>query len=172
MAIHLIIDGYNIIRQSARLSSLEAGDLEAGRQALLACLTAYRRSRPQHKITVVFDGWQTGGYQENRDVLRGMIVIFSRRGERADEVIKRLLTKEGQRAVLASSDRELQDWAKRCGAIWINAGQFEQSYLQEGPESLPAEEEASSPGRGSQKKGPAHRPSKRQRQRQQRLRKL
>ena len=39
---------------------------------------------------IVFDGWQAGGLRETRDLHRGIRVIFSRRGERADEVIKRL----------------------------------------------------------------------------------
>jgi len=34
MALHLIIDGYNLIRQSPYLADIDARDLEAGREAL------------------------------------------------------------------------------------------------------------------------------------------
>jgi predicted RNA-binding protein with PIN domain len=171
MALNLIIDGYNLIRQSPYLQAMEARELEAGREALLASLAAYRQSRPQHKITVVFDGWEKGGLRESRDRRAGMTIIFSRRGEKADEVIKRLLEKERSRAVVVSSDRELQDYADRVGAAWISAPQFEASHLRgaaaggDEPEEEPSVQKAP-------KKGPAHRSPKRQRQRQQRLKKL
>ena len=172
MALHLIIDGYNLIRQSPYLQAVEARDLELGRAALLANLTDYRKSKPQHKITVVFDGWLGGDLKETRDRQAGMVIIYSRRGERADEVIKRLLDKERGRGVVVSSDRELQDYADRVGAAWISAPEFEISHLKGAApdEGDTAAEEASS--RGPHKKGPSHRAPKRQRQRQQRLKKL
>ena len=171
MAIHLIIDGYNLIRQSPRLSLLDAMDLEAGREALLEALAAYRRSRPQHRLTVVFDGWQGGELKETRDLFQGVKVVFSRRGERADEVIKRLLAKERQRALVVSSDRELQECADGVRAAWVGAGHFETAYLS-GNSSDFSEDEVDHPNQGTKKKGPARRKSKRERQRQQRLKKL
>jgi uncharacterized protein len=171
MAVHLIIDGYNLIRQSPGLSLLDAGDLEAGREALLELLAAYRRRRPQHHLTVVFDGWQAGDRKETRDLFQGVRVIFSRRGERADEVIKRLLAKERGRALVVSSDRELQVCAEGAGAAWVGAGHFETTYLCKGFEGLDeGTDEHSQPG--VKKKGPARRKSKRERQRLQRLKKL
>ncbi len=172
MALHLIIDGYNLIRQSPGLSRLDARDLEAGREALLESLAAYRRSRPQHKITVVFDGWQSGGSRETRDRIQGVEVIFSRRGERADEVIKRLLTRERQRALVVSSDRELQECAHRVGAAWVESAYFDAACLHGAPGEPPMEEEDERLRPGIRKKGPARRPSKRERQRRQRLKKL
>jgi predicted RNA-binding protein with PIN domain len=172
MSIHLIIDGYNLIRQSPYLQEIDLRDLELGRETLVSILAEYRQSRPQHKITVVFDGWLAGDLKESRDRRAGMAVIYSRRGERADEVIKRLLAKERGRAVVVSSDRELQDYAARVGATWISAPEFERSHLREAatPEKDAAEESMTS--RGPTKKGPSHRAPKHQRQRQQRLKKL
>jgi uncharacterized protein len=172
MSVHLIIDGYNLIRQSLWLSLLDARDLEAGREALLESLADYRRRRPQHKITVIFDGWQGGSLRESRDQVHGIGVVYSRRGERADEVIKRLLTREGRRAVMVSSDRELQDFAETVGAVWLAARQFESQYLQKSPPGLGPEEEEAEAGRGGAKKGPARRLKKSLRQKKQRLRKL
>jgi len=171
MSIHLIVDGYNLIRQSPELRRFEAQDLESGRQALLTLMAAYRRSRPRHQVTVVFDGWQAGGFQESRDQHLGVAVIYSRRGERADEVIKRLLRREGTRAVVVSSDRELQEWAVRVGAAWVSAQEFTGDHLLAAPGEEDTEEPPG-PARGPAKKGPAHRLAKKERQRQQRLRKL
>jgi predicted RNA-binding protein with PIN domain len=167
---HLIVDGYNLIRQSPRLQLLDAMDLQAGREALLELLAHYR-SRSHHQITVVFDGWQRGDLKESRDRHQGILIVYSRRGERADEVIKRLLARERERALVVSSDREIQDAAEQVRATWINAGEFESSYLP-GAETGEPEEDDSEATRGTRKKGPARRLSKRQRQRRQRLKKL
>jgi hypothetical protein len=169
---HLIIDGYNLIRQSPVLKHLDARDLEAGRAALLERLADYRRLRTHLSLTVVFDGWQAGGPTETRDLYRGVRVIYSRRGERADEVIKRLLSRERQRALVVSSDRELQAWAARLGAAWASAAEFD--LLSTRLPGAEADEPAAEETRrwAPAKKGPAKRPSKKERQRQHRLRKL
>jgi uncharacterized protein len=167
---HLIIDGYNLIRQSPDLQILDNQELELGRKALLERLASYR-SHSRHRITVVFDGWQGGDLKESRDQHQGILIIYSRLGERADEVIKRLLARERGRALMVSSDRELQDCARRVGAAWINASQFETCHLH--PGKSPAREEEDDPTPSSRvKKGPARRLPKEQRRRQQRLKKL
>lgn len=167
---HLIIDGYNLIRQSPDLQRLEARELEAGREALLERLAPYHR-RSRHQITVVFDGWQGGHRVESRDRRQGILVIYSRLGERADEVIKRLLSRDRERAVVVSSDRELQDCARQVGATWINAARFAALHLL--PGKPPAPDETDEPGpKNGLKKGPARRLPKAQRRRQQRLKKL
>lgn len=173
MAVHLLVDGYNLIRQSLSLSEIEAGDLEAGREALLAALAEYRRRRARHAVTVVFDGWRGGGLRESHAFYQGIKVIYSRRGERADEVIKRLLSREGRRAVLISSDRALQAAAERAGAVWLSAEEFERRCLTADPDirepGEPADQGDPPPGR---KKGPARRLKKKWRLKKQRLRKL
>jgi len=171
MSLHLVIDGYNLIRQSPWLSLLDARDLEAGREALLQTLSDYRRRRPQHKITVIFDGWQGGAFRESRDLCRGVEIIYSRRGERADEVIKKVLAREGRRVVMVSSDRELQICAEKTGATWVAAGQFEMRFLRNSGDLDPADEEIPAHAGGA-KKGNAHRLKKSLRQKKERLRKL
>jgi uncharacterized protein len=172
MSLHLIIDGYNLIRQSPWFSLMDARDLEEGREALLQALSDYRQRRPKHKVTVIFDGWQGGALQESRDLCRGVGVIYSRRGERADEVIKRFLTREGRKVVMVSSDRELQVFAEKAGATWVAAGQFETQYLRNTGTNGEGESEDTPVPRGNAKKGPAHRLKKSLRQKKDRLRKL
>jgi hypothetical protein len=168
---HLIVDGYNVIRQSPRLQFLDVMDLQAGREALLELLAHYRR-RSHHQITVVFDGWQRGDLKESRDRYEGILIIYSRRGERADEVIKRLLSQERERSLVVTSDREIQVCAEQAKAAWISAGEFESSHLHDPAGSAGPDAETDSSTRGTHKKGPARRLSKRLRQRQQRLKKL
>jgi len=88
MAFHLLIDGYNLIRQSPELRRFDKKGLEQGREMLLKELLAYQRMK-KHAMTVVFDGWIEGHFSESHARVGGIAVIFSRRGEKADEVIKR-----------------------------------------------------------------------------------
>ena len=88
-------------------------ELQAGREALLELLAQYR-SRSHHRITVVFDGWQHGDLKESRDRHQGMLIIYSRRGERADEVIKRLLHQERERALVVTSDQGNSGVRRTC----------------------------------------------------------
>jgi hypothetical protein len=172
MAIHLIIDGYNLIRQSPELLAQEAQDLRRGREALLEKLAAYRRLK-KHAITVVFDGWESGEFMGNRDHFQGMLIIYSRRGEKADEVIKRLAERERERGLIISSDRDIRDHAARAGAAVLSAEEFyfRLHYACSGENSEAAEADEIS-GPGTKKKGPAHREPKKLRRQNRRVKKI
>ena len=106
MAVHIIIDGYNLIRQSAELSLLDRRDLQQGREALLELLAAYKKIK-RHQITVVFDGTDAYSLYRQRDQTKGIKILFSRRGETADTVIKRMVEREREGALVVSSDRDV-----------------------------------------------------------------
>jgi predicted RNA-binding protein with PIN domain len=91
---------------------------------LLRDLSAYRQ-RKGHPITVVFDGWQQGLGSERREHRAGIEVIYSRRGERADQVIQRLAGEFGRDCAVVSSDREVADFAKLRGSFIMAAAEFE-----------------------------------------------
>jgi len=124
MPIHIIIDGYNLIRQSAALSAMDEQDIMLGREALVDMLAAYRKIKP-HRITVVFDGSRSPAFSPQRNSQKGISMCFSRRGESADDVIKRMAHREREKALVVSSDREVADSASSCGAATISARQFE-----------------------------------------------
>jgi len=84
MAVHIIIDGYNLIKQSPVLSRLDHMDIEKGRNELISRLAAYRKVK-KHGITVVFDGCKGGGIKQERTRDRGINIVFSKKGEEADE---------------------------------------------------------------------------------------
>ena len=92
MPFRIIIDGYNFIRQSSKLRSYESLELAKGRDKLIEMLVRYRTFK-QHPIVVVFDGWQEGSLIGKRTIEKGIEIIYSKRGEKADEVIKRLVSK-------------------------------------------------------------------------------
>lgn len=172
MTLHLIIDGYNIIRQSPELSSKDSQDLRWGREALLEKLAAYRRVK-KHSITVVFDGGRAVDLLGNRDNFKGMLIIYSRLGEKADDVIKRLADRERERSLVISSDREIMDHAERSGAAVMSAQEFiyRLQYINAYGE-LAATDEDQEHSSGTKKKGPAYRDSKKLRRRRRRLKKI
>jgi predicted RNA-binding protein with PIN domain len=120
---HIIVDGYNLIRQSDTFRHSEMKSLEEGRNALIRSLAGYRRLR-RHRITVVFDGWEGGSPTEERDLAGGVEIIYSRLGEKADEVIKRLLGKGSEEILVVTSDREIATFAARRGKTAIASPAF------------------------------------------------
>jgi len=162
---HIIIDGYNLIRQSVALKHFERSGLEAGRKELLRLLFLYRKSKG-HRITVVFDGWMSGPPVEEREMEGGITVVYSRRGEKADEVIKRMAGKGEEETVVVTSDRDLATSISRRGSTAIPSPAFEsrlyaaEAVLRHGREEGDDERSDEEMNRGTKKKGPARKISK------------
>jgi uncharacterized protein len=165
MAIHIIVDGYNLIRQSPELSRLDRRDIALGREALIAGLAAYRTIKP-HRITVVFDGVDAPGLSPARDVQRGIHIVFSRRGETADAVIARMARQEREKALVVSSDAAVARAAHACGAAAIDSPEFEFRLAQAAllQEADTSKEEPPPRRVDTRKKGTGHRLPKRLRQ--------
>jgi predicted RNA-binding protein with PIN domain len=174
LIMHILIDGYNLIRQSVRLKRFERQSLKAGRNALIAGLSDYKK-RKEHKITIVFDGWESGSAQEERDFQAGINIIYSSRGEKADEVIKRLTAGSDEEIIVVSSDREISSFAIRRGKTAISSPEFEMimTKTKNGPQTFEFEEENEDEyGHPYKKKGQAHRLSRAQRNVQTKIKKL
>jgi uncharacterized protein len=164
MPLHIIIDGYNLIRQSPSLSALDRQDLARGREALIARLAAYRRLKP-HRITVVFDGTQAPGLSPARDRLQGIGIIFSRAGETADTLIVRMTRQERESAMVVSSDQTVARMSEANGAAVIGSPEFESRMTLAAAMEGAAAPEESEPSRriSTKKRGQGHRLSKRMR---------
>lgn len=108
---HLIVDGYNVTKTGYGELTLEdqRGRLVNGLGALAA--------RTQAEITCVFDGAALAA-PVLLTATRGVRVLFSRPGETADELIRRLVRAEppGRPMVVISSDREVADGVRASGA--------------------------------------------------------
>ena len=124
MSIHIIIDGYNLIRQSKKLSDLDLQDIQLGRDALIDLLAAYKKIKA-HRITVVFDGTRSPLVSRQRGRRKGITVVFSHSGESADSVIKRMARKESEKTLVVSSDKDIVQSAEAAGAAVITAPEFE-----------------------------------------------
>lgn len=173
MSIHIIIDGYNLIRQSRSLSALDRQDLQLGREALLEMLSAYKKIK-HHTITVVFDGTNAPPFSQNKDRIKGIKVKFSRRGEFADAVIKRMTAKLRERALVVSSDLDVIHFAAAKGAATIDSPGFEEKMAMAVYMDTQEMEREESVGwiPTTKKKGPGRRLSKKQRHSRIKIKKL
>lgn len=163
----ILVDGYNLIGSDKGLTNT----LEPKRNQLIQKLSTYSRERG-YPVTVVFDGWRGGWARESEQKSGGVQIIFSRLGEKADEVIKRLAKEWGSGCVVATSDRELRNWIEARGAVSIPAGEFLAKLASPGRETSLALEPPESAARDRGKKGNPRRLSKIERKRRERLKKL
>jgi len=176
MAIHIVVDGYNLIRQSPTLSAEERLDAERARKALNRHLAQYKRIKG-HAVTVVYDGAR--GINPSPLTVReeGVRTIYSGHRESADDVIMRMADKKPGGMVVVTSDREVADYAGKRGAVIISSQEFEARMdLIEISDEAYLEKDQDEESRGgritTRKKGPSRRPSRKERRKDSRFRKL
>lgn len=112
---HLVVDGYNVTKTGYGELSLEQQ-----RNRLVQAL-AVLAAQTGAEVTCVFDGAErVHGLPAPP---RGVRVLFSHKGETADELIRRLVRAEpdGRPVVVVSSDREVADGVRRHGAYPLSA---------------------------------------------------
>jgi len=158
-----LVDGYNVIRRDPDLRAREAESLEAGRRALVTLIARADRA-PRDEFTVVFDGARLSGGTPTPGRLR---VVFSRPPLTADDELMRLARQLRNGAVVVSSDRKVQDAARRAGSAVLTAEQFLEAL--EVPESssggdTPDSKDDSDEEPGREKRGNPRRLSKKARQ--------
>ncbi|HKT36650.1 MAG TPA: NYN domain-containing protein [Nitrospira sp.] len=118
---HVLIDGYNLLALRRWFGAEPHSDM--ARESLLRLLAAYRH-RKGHLLTVVFDGWQRGQPIEGHEHRAGVHVIYSKRGERADQVIERLAEEYGAECAVVTSDEEVIRRTQAQGALIMRAPEF------------------------------------------------
>jgi len=174
---HLIIDGYNLLATVGKSGASRGLQSETARDALVKTLASYRQ-RKGHVVTLVFDGWQQGRPIETREHQVGVEVIYSKRGERADQVIQRLAREYGSDCAVVSSDHEIVNYAKVQGAFVMTAQEFSAKLDIIAPAERMIvhkeldQEEHLRPKRGSDKRGNPRKLPKALRQRSRRLKRF
>lgn len=171
MRLKIIIDGYNLLMTSDRFRRDFIDSFEETRNRFIENLYNYKKLKG-HSLTVVFDGWKGGCTTEKREVIKGIKVIYSRLGERADEVIKRMV-ENGEASTIVTSDREVADFALRHGSVVISSGEFEESLIMAEISTVKGEIEEDFEIRiTTKKKGNPRRLPKSERRKLQKLKKL
>jgi predicted RNA-binding protein with PIN domain len=93
-------------------------------------------------------------------------------GEKADEVIKRLVKEKGSEAIVVTSDREVSRYAERMAAAVIPSDQFKEKMEKSALKIEKDFEEGVEEERGFKRKGPSRRLSKKERRLREALKKL
>lgn len=90
-------------------------DIEKARKGLIDLLIKYK-SLKEHNVTVVFDAYKGGNKCEQTSLCGGVKIIYTRLGESADDVIKRIISYERRELAIITSDRELikHAWSMNC----------------------------------------------------------
>jgi len=110
----ILVDGYNVIKNTPSLRTVEAKSLAAARDLLISQLVNRYRHTP-HQVIVIFDG---SGASEQVSHDRRVRIIYSRHSETADSVITRLAAlarAAGREVEMYSDDREVQQSVARQG---------------------------------------------------------
>lgn len=149
----VLIDGYNLLGIFHR-------NLEKAREELIHRLERYC-SIKRHDLTVVFDGWKEGEPFESV-IQQGMVtVIYSKRGEKADSVIERILRERKKAWIAVSSDRAVADFAWSMGYASVSSQEFERKLESSGKRDLSDMSDEEELGK-TQRKGNPRMPNKRQ----------
>lgn len=121
---HVIIDGYNLLGVRGHIGATRTGEGERAREELIRNLSRYRE-RKGYNVTVIFDAWREQGGLEHHEHRTGVEVIFTRSGERADQVIQRMASQWGKGCAVVSSDHEVMNSARAHGAFVMKSQEFQ-----------------------------------------------
>jgi hypothetical protein len=114
---HLIIDGYNVMHALPVEKEWPGRNSRERRGHFLGALRRYVGSRP-HMVTVVFDGTKGGDDMGGYEKTGNLEVRYSRRGEEADQVIRRMVEESAnpREILLVSSDKGVSGHGRSAGA--------------------------------------------------------
>ena len=121
----LIVDGYNVMRQTPPYAHIAELDLDSARLALVSDVAAF--SHGEFKTTIVFDGHNNPHSDGISHTVAGVTVIFSRHGVDADSVIEglsRSARESGEDVTVVTSDAQLQWTVLGGGVARMSAGEF------------------------------------------------
>ncbi|MCK7507553.1 MAG: NYN domain-containing protein [Desulfobacterales bacterium] len=123
-------------------------------------------------MTVVFDAYNRESLRETAAVRGGVKVIFTRHGDRADDVIKRIIADKSRERIVITSDRDIEHFAWSAGSIPVPSDLFSEILKdhgrdrQSGQDGGGSAEETRDPDEpdyaGSRPRGNPHRMSRRE----------
>lgn len=136
----ILIDGYNLLHQMPEIRSEMDQNPDGARSRFLHRLSAYAQT-VHASLTVVFDGAQSPHAKFPR------IKISFSKNETADAVIKRMVDKPHrvQKPLVISSDLEIVNFARQCGAKTLSSQEFVKEITAFKPKKMKYEKKYEAP---------------------------
>ena len=118
MALHYLLDGYNIIKQ---VPSLVGRPWEDGRASLVKIIET-EHPQGSNRVTIIFDGWP--GRIDTPNTV-SVEVIFSCDAS-ADDRIKKIIAEAANKKsfVVVTDDRDIQYYVRSLGAKVVKVSEF------------------------------------------------
>jgi uncharacterized protein len=138
-----MIDGFNAIRSGGMAALFDPTDIDSASHYFLSRLSDYRKTK-RISITVVFDATEGTSLSRKTDKSKGIQIIYSKRGETADQVMIEAIRRRPSGLVVVSADRAIIDEAKKHGVPFITPGRLENALDGQSDDGYPD---------GSDKKG-------------------
>jgi predicted RNA-binding protein with PIN domain len=131
--------------------------MEKARGAFIDMVCRYRKKK-DHDITIVFDGYRNGMATQQESFRDGVRLIFSRLGERADDVIKKIVSQDRKEWIVVTADRDIADHAWATGSVVVPPDRFmeiiERKHMTESPAVHHTSEEYEETGKQMRKGNP------------------
>ncbi len=148
----LLVDGYNVLHKGTRYTKhimkgsmdLYAKDPFERAREVLVCDVASFAGRVYEPL-VVFDGAGNVNPERPATKIAGVKVVFSERGQSADNVIERKVREciaQGRRVTVVTSDNTIRATAGTGGVACISSDTFIQNMSQENTSDAACYEEA------------------------------
>lgn len=120
----LLVDGYNLMHASKKLSKLAETDLEAARDELVRMLLDYS-GREDVRVEVVFDAGGRPGPETKEKTGDLVTVTYTARGKTADARLEKAAYEAGrEEATLVTGDYQQQKVGTGAGALIISSREF------------------------------------------------
>jgi hypothetical protein len=116
VAVPVVIDGYNVLYARGDQPAPES-------RARLVRDLVHWATRRGRRVLLVFDAWERGARDAREEEHGPVTVHFTRHGQRADAYIVEWLAGRPE-AVVVTSDRAVQQGARRRGAAVLDAERF------------------------------------------------
>lgn len=103
----IIIDGYNFIFNSYFRVKFESHELQKLRDEMINFLSKYYNVK-RNKVIVVFDGYNTDEPYESKYNCQNIEIIYSKKDEKADDVIVRLAKSTVGNLIVVTNDNDIR----------------------------------------------------------------
>ena len=182
----IIVDGYNFIFNSYFKIRFKSDELQKLREETINFLSKYYNVK-RNKVVVVFDGYNTGEPSESRYNRQNIEIIYSKKDEKADDVIVRLAKSITGNLLIVTNDNDIRRRASSASCSCLDVDEFIRlaeniiaqgiygggiESIAEGAEEEDYEDGISGRRGGGAKKGNPHRLSKKERLKMKKIKKL